>query len=99
MQDTVQPISEELVPLLISEVNRLAQPEGWFISHCMGLPDEEYRIERRDEEPIFSGDTALHQHLMTRAKRGDPLAKLATQLIYRLNLKEYVGMVKVSEGI
>jgi hypothetical protein len=50
-----------------------AEAEGWFISYAPGNSDKTvWRLERRDENPVFGSDQEAHAHVVARAAAGSP---------------------------
>lgn len=49
----------------------ISEAEGWFISHAPGNGDGTiWRLERRDEDPLFESDIAAHRHVVAKAAEG-----------------------------
>lgn len=49
----------------------VAEAEGWFISYAPGNSDGTiWRLERRDEAPLFESDGDAHRHVVTKAAEG-----------------------------
>lgn len=55
-----------------------AEAEGWFISQN----GEGWRLERRDENPVFDGDPAAHLHVVRSAIDGDENARKALRWLH-----------------